>query len=57
MAKPKGRPNKATKALREMILGALEANGGEEWLIAQMDKQPAAKALLGRLRSVKNTQV
>lgn len=28
----KGRPNKETKALREMILGALDKVGGEAYL-------------------------
>jgi hypothetical protein len=53
----KGKPNKETKQLREMILGAFNTwkapdgkGGGEEWLKRQMDKNPAAfMALLGKV--------
>ena len=46
----KGRPNKATKALKEMILGALEGAGGEDYLQRQADKNPAAfLTLIGRV--------
>jgi len=45
-----GKPNKVTKALKEMILGALDAKGGEDWLIKQMDENPSAfLTLLGKV--------
>ena len=45
----KGTPNKTTKALKEMIEGALEAKGGQAWLERQMDENPAAfMTLLGK---------
>jgi hypothetical protein len=40
--RPKGVPNKATGALKEMILGALSKVGGEEYLVDQAEKNPAA---------------
>ncbi len=43
-------PNKATKALKEMILGALSANGGQEYLERQAEANPVAfMALLGKV--------
>jgi hypothetical protein len=33
MGRPKGIPNKATKALKDMILGALDQAGGEKYLL------------------------
>lgn len=48
MAKPKtggrkrGTPNKVTKDLKDMILGALEAAGGEKYLKTQAKESPAA---------------
>jgi len=38
----KGSPNKENKALREMILGALDIVGGEKYLAAQAKKNPSA---------------
>ena len=38
----KGSPNKENKALREMILGALDIVGGEDYLAAQAKKNPSA---------------
>lgn len=38
----KGVPNKATKALKEMILGALEGVGGEQYLMDQATENPTA---------------
>ena len=38
----KGCPNKNTKALKDMILGALEGAGGEEYLQRQADNNPSA---------------
>jgi len=46
----KGRPNKNTKAIKDMILGALASAGGEEWLLAQSKANPTAfMALLGKV--------
>jgi hypothetical protein len=46
----KGKPNKATAALKDMILGALNAKKGQKWLEEQMDKNPAAfMTLLGKV--------
>ena len=48
--RPKGSPNKTTKALKDMIEGALEAKGGQAWLERQMDENPAAfLTLLGKM--------
>jgi hypothetical protein len=45
-----GTPNKVTKELKDMILGALEAKKGQEWLEKQMDDNPAAfMSLLGKI--------
>ena len=40
--RPAGVPNKTTKALKEMILGALDGVGGEEYLMAQAKDLPSA---------------
>lgn len=46
----KGAPNKVTKALKEMILGALDQAGGQDYLAIQAVDNPAAfMALLGRV--------
>lgn len=48
--RPKGVPNKNTKALKDMILGALEAGGGQKWLLAQMEANPVAfMGLVGKV--------
>lgn len=45
-----GTPNKLTKALKEMILGALDDIGGQEYLVARARDNPVAfLALLGRV--------
>ena len=45
-----GSQNKVTKALKEMVLGALDDAGGQEYLATQATKNPAAfLALLGRV--------
>lgn len=45
-----GTPNKATKELKDMIQGALDAKGGQAWLEQQMDESPAAfMTLLGKI--------
>ncbi len=40
--RPKGSANKVNKALREMILGALNKAGGMAYLARQADENPAA---------------
>lgn len=48
--RPKGVPNKANKALKDMILGALERSGGEEYLQRQADENPTAfLSLVGKV--------
>lgn len=45
----KGNPNKVTKDLRAMILGALDQAGGEVYLANQAEESPAAfLALVGK---------
>src|SRR3954453_23096982 len=45
-----GTPNKLSKALKEMILGALSGVGGEAYLMRCAETQPAAfLALLGKV--------
>lgn len=38
----KGKPNKVTKALKDMILGALDKAGGEDYLLEQAQLNPNA---------------
>lgn len=38
--RPKGIPNKDGKALREMVVGALDELGGQTWLVAQAKLDP-----------------
>ena len=46
----KGTPNKTTKALRDMILGALDDVGGQRYLARMSEEQPAAfMTLLGKV--------
>lgn len=46
----KGRPNKATKAIKEMIEGALSAVGGQKYLEQQAIENPAAfMTLIGKI--------
>lgn len=40
--RPKGAQNKTTKALKEMILGALDQAGGESYLLQQARENPNA---------------
>ena len=48
--RPKGAPNKNTKALKDMILGALDKACGEEYLQRQADDNPNAfLSLIGRV--------
>lgn len=46
----KGRPNKATAELKDMILGALSDAGGQAYLQKQAKEQPAAfLTLIGKV--------
>jgi len=46
----KGSPNRITKALKEMILGALDDAGGQQYLVTQARDNPAAfLTLLGKV--------
>jgi len=48
--RPRGATNTMTRSLREMILGALDDAGGQDYLTEQAHKNPAAfMALLGRV--------
>jgi hypothetical protein len=48
--RPKGAVNTMTRTLREMILGALDDAGGQDYLAEQAHKNPAAfLALVGRV--------
>jgi hypothetical protein len=48
--RPKGVPNKATTALKDMILGALGDNGGQAYLAVQARENPTAfLTLLGKV--------
>src|SRR6185312_15003349 len=48
--RPKGAANRENKMLREMILAALDENGGVEYLKTQAIKEPRAfLSLLGRV--------
>ena len=40
--RPKGAPNKTTKALKDMILGALSDVGGQSYLARQAEENPTA---------------
>lgn len=48
--RPKGARNKMTRDLKEMILSALNANGGQKWFEQQAAANPVAfMALLGKV--------
>jgi hypothetical protein len=48
--RPKGVPNKQTKALKDLILGALKDAGGQKYLADQANSNPSAfLSLLGRV--------
>lgn len=50
MASRKGIPNKYPKALKEMILSALDKAGGEDYLREQAEANPAAfLTLIGKV--------
>lgn len=53
MGRRKGVPNKTTKALKDMILGALDDNGGQAYLAAQAVENPSAfMQLIGKVLPV-----
>ena len=46
----KGKPNKVTKELKDMILGALDKAGGQTYLVTQAKTNPNAfMALIGKV--------
>lgn len=46
----KGRPNKITKSLKDMILGALQQAGGQQYLMDQAILNPTAfMTLIGKV--------
>jgi len=48
--RPPGTPNKTTKALKDMILGALDSVGGESYLAEQAEANPTAfLTLIGKV--------
>ena len=48
--RPKGAVNKTTKALKEMILGALDQAGGQQYLAEQAEENPTAfLTLIGKV--------
>jgi hypothetical protein len=48
--RPPGTPNKATKALKDMILEALDNKGGVQYLEEQAEKNPTAfLSLIGKV--------
>ena len=48
--RPKGASNKVTRELKEMILNALDKAGGEDYLMEQAEKSPAAfMTLIGKV--------
>lgn len=50
MGRPKGSPNKMTKALKEMILEALDGAGGVDYLVVQSRDNPTAfLTLIGKV--------
>ncbi len=46
----KGRPNKSTKQIKDMIEGALKAAGGQAYLLQQAQENPSAfLTLVGKI--------
>ncbi len=46
----KGTPNKVNATVKMMVLGALDAKGGQKWLEGQMDENPQSfLTLLGKI--------
>jgi len=50
--RPKGMPNKATAQLKEMILGALDASGGVDYLTERANDPKTAGAFLSLIGKV-----
>lgn len=50
--RPKGMPNKSTAQLKEMILGALEASGGVDYLTERANDPKTAAAFLSLIGKV-----
>jgi hypothetical protein len=44
--RPRGARNRVSRALKDMILRALDAAGGEEYLLRQANEHPAAFMML-----------
>jgi hypothetical protein len=55
--RPKGATNKATKELKEMILGALDQAGGVEYLTQRANDPRTASAFLSLIGKVLPMQV
>lgn len=55
--RPKGMPNKATKELKEMILGALDQAGGVEYLYERAIDPRTASAFMSLIGKVLPMQV
>lgn len=53
--RPKGAPNKNTAAIKDMILGALDKCGGQEYLEKQAVLNP--NAFMGLLAKIMPTQI
>ena len=53
--RPKGSKNKATQAIKDMVLGALEAKGGQEYMERQADENP--NAFMSLIAKILPTQV
>ena len=53
--RPKGSKNKATQAIKDMVLGALEAKGGQEYMERQADENP--NAFMSLVAKILPTQV
>jgi hypothetical protein len=48
--RPKGVQNKTTKAIKEMVLAALDQAGGTDYLVRQADENPTAfMTLVGKV--------
>ena len=53
--RPKGSKNKATQAIKDMVLGALEAKGGQEYMERQAEENP--NAFMSLVAKILPTQV
>lgn len=50
MGRKKGVPNRLTASVKQMILGALDDLGGQQWLVESAKQDPKAfMSLLGRI--------